>query len=894
MTGLAVSPVSAFEDLFGSGPQEISEVNSLDTGNEVSQTEELFVSSDPGQDLFTAGQGEEEAADEIFKTEGLTEAGELFSAGEENLPVVQEQVNEVFPVAAVEEEGLFSPGVDGQADPDPLLLTDDDLSQDPQSSFSSGENQAEDGLTEEEKAALLAPFENLRPLLTLPDPEYVQNQGTIAKVSALPTKYDPRTNGLVSSVKNQYPYGMCWAFSSTTSMESNLLKQGLGEYDLSEEHLAYFLAHRVGDPLGNTEYDKNIIVTSHSASPEYEYRSGGNQILAALFLAGWSGFGLENEVPYPTDVHHKEVYPSNPSPSLAYQTTAYLKDAVITEYHVDRVKELISEYGTVSANLCMSTTYLNGKTMAYSYPGYNSVDHAVSLVGWDDTYSADNFLARSFVTQDGAWIAKNSWGEDWGEKGYFYISYECETLTNLVSLSGTISPPYPNNYYYDGTSSFIENSRLNPKGSSGTTALANIFQVKAGKGLSETLGEIVIEDYKDDSVYGIQIYTNLSDPNDPVSGTMAFSTPQRYRKKYSGIATVALEHEIILAPDSYFSVVLTNEGTTKIPYLLEQNGFTDGDWMNYSAQLDKGQSFSYTDGVWTDLCTAKNQGYCARIKAHTGTLNYKPSISLAMTSYTDYPGKSVSLVPQVSGISDYTVIFTSSNPSVATVASSGLVKTKAPGTAMITCSVQGLPSLSKTCTVTVKKLPVPSMNTPEAVDYTTVKLTWEGVSPSNGYQIERRLSSASAWTRIATVVEKTRTYTDKTAILGNVYYYRVRSYVTTDSSVCMSSYSTSVKGASALNATPAMRVRQKTRKVNAVDWKKVNGVTGYVIYRKKAGGSYVRINVFTGNTNSNVYTYYDTKASPGIIYYYAVRPYRKVGSKIYLGPVRIKAIRTMK
>ena len=72
----------------------------------------------------------------------------------------------------------------------------------------------------------------------------------------------------------------------------------------------------------------------------------------------------------------------------------------------------------------MYDTYYNPYTYAYSYPGSAGVNHAITLIGWDDNYSRENFNSASNVTSNGAWIARNSWGDDWGEAGYFYISYE--------------------------------------------------------------------------------------------------------------------------------------------------------------------------------------------------------------------------------------------------------------------------------------------------------------------------------------------------------------------------------------------------------------------------------------------------------------------------------------
>ena len=58
-------------------------------------------------------------------------------------------------------------------------------------------------------------------------------------------------------------------------------------------------------------------------------------------------------------------------------------------------------------------------------------------VGWDDNYSAKNFAPASHVTSDGAWIVKNSWGDKWGDNGYFYLSYEDKNICDLLTLSAT-------------------------------------------------------------------------------------------------------------------------------------------------------------------------------------------------------------------------------------------------------------------------------------------------------------------------------------------------------------------------------------------------------------------------------------------------------------------------
>ena len=111
-------------------------------------------------------------------------------------------------------------------------------------------------LTEEEREAQLAPIRELSPMESAPEVQDLSGSETPAvSASNLPSSYDARTKGLVTSVKNQGNTNMCWAFTMASVLETSLLAQGYGAYDLSEEHLSYFFANRVNDPLGNTSYD---------------------------------------------------------------------------------------------------------------------------------------------------------------------------------------------------------------------------------------------------------------------------------------------------------------------------------------------------------------------------------------------------------------------------------------------------------------------------------------------------------------------------------------------------------------------------------------------------------------------------------------------------------------
>lgn len=494
------------------------------------------------------------------------------------------------------------------AAPDDSTSSDDFSSDDDEAVFSSGSESPNSEnidyilgrpMTDEERQAQLAPLQNLDAFA--PEPEVDSNIG-IASYALYPGTYNANEERFVTEVKNQRNTSLCWAFSLASNLETSLLTREQKYYDLSEEQLAYFWANRVNDPLGNTPNDK--ITRTQS-----DYHGTGNGRVASFFLSTWSGMTTEEKVPFQSSA---VTWPD----SLAYDTSAYMEDAIFSQYTVDRTKQLLMEYNSVSAMIYMLDNYYYPDTASYSCPQSGLVNHAVTIVGWDDTYSKENFPSASGVNNDGAWIVKNSYGKNWGKNGYFYLSYEDKSITNLVSNTAMTTPAYPNNYFYDGAAA---GTFTFP----GTTInngyyVSNIFKATAGNGKDEELGEIVTAVPQDNTDFQIQVYTDLKNTSDPTSGTPAYAEPVDYTQPLAGIHTIHLNTPVKIPQGTFYSVVIRiPDGSNK--FYVEKTT-TSTSWFTATAGIDPDQSFISTSGKkWYDAGNQYN--CCFSVKAHTKTLD---------------------------------------------------------------------------------------------------------------------------------------------------------------------------------------------------------------------------------------------------------------------------------
>ena len=254
-------------------------------------------------------------------------------------------------------------------------------------------------------------------------------------VNELPSKYSSVDEGYVTPIKDQQTSGNCWAFTAISTLESCILKASNITYDLSEENL------------------KNIIELYSDYGWNMVTNGGGYDNMAIGYFASWLGPILEENDSFDDYSTLSPVLDS----IMHVQNVIFLGRDNFTDNN--RIKEAIFKYGAVGTGLYYSGSYLFGDS--YYYSGSASENHAVTIVGWDDDYPYYKF--RNPAPANGAWIVKNSWDDEWGDKGYFYVSYydsRFAKVGNAISsytfvLNDTLR--YDKNYQYDiiGLTKFI-------------------------------------------------------------------------------------------------------------------------------------------------------------------------------------------------------------------------------------------------------------------------------------------------------------------------------------------------------------------------------------------------------------------------------------------------------
>jgi uncharacterized repeat protein (TIGR03803 family) len=210
----------------------------------------------------------------------------------------------------------------------------------------------------------------------------------------LPSYWDWRQHNGVTPVKNQGNCGSCWAFSTVGTMEAMILIASGTTTDLSEQQLVSCNTNGWSCDGGNYAFDMEI-------SP--------GAMLESCFSYQAADVACQSGCPHVYQLS-SWGYVGN---SWSVPSTTAIKNAIYT-------------YGPISVCVAVDSYFQAYSGGVYNDNSASSLDHAVVLVGWDDTNSC--------------WIMKNSWGTGWGESGYMRIAYGCDQIGYAAAYAVWVMP----------------------------------------------------------------------------------------------------------------------------------------------------------------------------------------------------------------------------------------------------------------------------------------------------------------------------------------------------------------------------------------------------------------------------------------------------------------------
>ena len=399
-----------------------------------------------------------------------------------------------------------------------------------------------------------------------------ENKAQAADVSEsatiIPTKYYLRDRARVSAIRNQGKYGPCWSFAALSAMESVLLPEQ--DYQFSVDHMT----------LNNG---------FHLAQDD-----GGEYTMGMAYLASWKGPVFEKDDPYGDNKTNPDL--------TAVKHVQEMQ--IIDGKDYEKIKEAVFKYGGVQTSIYNSlkssqskSPYYDRRTSSYCYIGTEKPNHDVVIIGWDDSYSKDNFSVD--LEGDGAFICQNSWGSEFGDGGIFYISYYDTNIgTHNVVYTGIEDSDNYDHIYQSDLCGWVGQLGYNKESIYG----ANVYTAESNQNLTAASFYATGKD----SEYQLYVVKNFEDES-----SLSNMTPVASGKlSNAGYYTIPLDKQIALDAGERYAVVLFISTPEAVhPLAIEY----EADDATADVVLDDGEGYVSANGFeWENVKNVENCNICIK------------------------------------------------------------------------------------------------------------------------------------------------------------------------------------------------------------------------------------------------------------------------------------------